>query len=47
MRRCINMAKIIVRHEMFNVRKGPLRTSVQSDNFHCISFFLKTTIPFF
>jgi hypothetical protein len=32
LRRCIKMAKIIVRHEMFNVRRGSFRTSVQSDS---------------
>jgi hypothetical protein len=30
------MAKIIVRHEMFNIRKGLFKMSVQSDNFHCM-----------
>jgi hypothetical protein len=30
------MAKIIVRHEMFNIRRGSFRTSVQSNSLHCI-----------
>jgi len=34
LRRSINMAKIIVRHEMFNVRRGSFITSVQFDSFH-------------
>jgi hypothetical protein len=37
LKRCINMAKIIVHHEMFNVKKGSFRMSVQFDSFHCIS----------
>jgi len=32
------MAKIIVCHEMFNVRRGSFRTSVQSDSFHYTLF---------
>jgi hypothetical protein len=40
LKRCINMAKIIVRHEMFNVRRGSFKTSVQSDNFHCTYIFI-------
>jgi hypothetical protein len=35
LRRCINMATIIMHHEMFNVRKRSFRTNVQSNNFHC------------
>jgi hypothetical protein len=28
------MAKIIVRHEMFNIKRGSFRTNVQSNSFH-------------
>ena len=37
LRKCINMAKIIVRHEMFNIKRGSFITSVQFDSFHCIN----------
>ncbi len=37
LRRCINMAKITVRHKMFNVRRGSFRTNVQSNSFHYIA----------
>jgi hypothetical protein len=30
------MAKIIMRHEMFNIKRDSFRTNVQSDNFHYI-----------
>jgi hypothetical protein len=39
LRRYINMAKIIVCHEMFNIRRGSFKTSVQSNNFHYTCLF--------
>jgi hypothetical protein len=40
LRRCINMAKIIVRHKMFNVKRGSFRTSVNLIVFTIIKYIL-------
>jgi hypothetical protein len=34
------MAKIIMHHEMFNVRRGPFKMSVQYDSFHYMNYVL-------